>query len=107
MLPAVTPRTPATKPAKTLPKTGTLCPQWVRCGKPSCHCASGDLHGPYHYLLWRQGGRLHKRYMKAADVPAVQDRLRQQRESQRRQRRTRSRSASQAARTTSTSAARM
>ena len=41
-----------------LPKTGSLQPEWRRCGKPRCRCASGPLHGPYWYLRWREGGRL-------------------------------------------------
>ena len=27
----------------------------VRCGKPSCRCARGHLHGPYWYAYWRDG----------------------------------------------------
>ena len=46
---------------------GVVLPQWVRCGKPSCRCASGtDLHGPYYYRFWREGGRLRKRYVPRA-----------------------------------------
>ena len=26
---------------------GAVCQQWVKCGKPNCHCARGELHGPY------------------------------------------------------------
>jgi len=32
----------------------------------------GDLHGPYHYLFWREGGRLRKRYIRAADVLGIE-----------------------------------
>ncbi len=60
---------PKTTPAK-LP--GTVQPQWVRCGKRTCKCARGDLHGPYPYRMWRdQRGGQHKQYVKAADVEAV------------------------------------
>lgn len=61
----------ATETVDVLPKTPTMCRQWVRCGKPGCRCAEGYPHGPYHYLFWREGGRLRKRYVRAADVAAV------------------------------------
>ncbi len=59
-----------TKTVKTLPKMalGTVHSQVVRCGKPSCKCASGELHGPYFYHFQRINGSLVKRYVKAADV---------------------------------------
>lgn len=87
MLPPPTARTPATKQAKALPKTGALCPQWVKCGKSTCHCAVGNLHGPYWYLFWRQGGRLRKRYIKPAEVEAVRAACDAERQRRRRWRR--------------------
>src|SRR5262249_8580420 len=59
----------------TLPKTlaGVVCRQWVRCGKRNCRCASGRLHGPYHYRFWRQGGRLRKAYIRPADLDRVRE----------------------------------
>ena len=62
-----------TQPAKTLPKTlpGAVCAQYVRCGKASCRCTSGTVHGPYYYRFWREDGRLRKAYVKPADLPAV------------------------------------
>jgi hypothetical protein len=38
--------------------------QWHRCGKPTCRCARGELHGPYFYRFWREGGRLRKVYVR-------------------------------------------
>ncbi|MDP9356401.1 MAG: hypothetical protein M3R02_14170 [Chloroflexota bacterium] len=61
----------ATECVETLPKTPTLCIQWVRCGKPGCRCARGELHGPYHYLFWRENGRLRKRYVRSELVADV------------------------------------
>ena len=55
----------------TLPKKGAVCAQWKRCGSSSCCCARGQLHGPYHGLFWREGGRLRKKYVRHADVEAV------------------------------------
>jgi hypothetical protein len=63
-----------------LPKTGTLCAQMVRCGKPDCRCTRGQPHGPYHYLFWRQRGRLRKRYVRLADVERVRAELRERAE---------------------------
>lgn len=50
---------------------GTLARQWVRCGRPSCRCARGELHGPYWYHFTREGGRLRKRYVKPGDLADV------------------------------------
>jgi hypothetical protein len=61
------------KHAKPLPKSlpGTVCRQFVCCGRPRCACASGDLHGPYFYRFWREDGQLRKAYVKRADVAQV------------------------------------
>ncbi|MHB0937717.1 MAG: DUF6788 family protein [Armatimonadota bacterium] len=53
---------------------GTLRARYIRCGKPNCRCAV-DLearHGPYWYLVWRQGRRLRMRYIPPRAVNAVQ-----------------------------------
>ena len=31
--------------------------EYRRCGKASCHCAKGELHGPYYYAYYKQGGK--------------------------------------------------
>jgi hypothetical protein len=54
---------------KMLP--GTVCQQWVRCGRPNCRCARGELHGPYAYYFVRMNGRLRKRYVRPAEVDGV------------------------------------
>src|SRR5688572_13122605 len=36
---------------------GTVVSQGRRCGKESCRCASGELHGPYTYLNVPRPGR--------------------------------------------------
>lgn len=44
--------------------TGTLVPEYKRCGKPNCRCARGYLHGPYYYRRWRDaGGHQRKEYV--------------------------------------------
>ncbi len=51
---------------------GTLVSQGRRCGKESCRCATGDLHGPYTYLsVPRPGGRPRMLYVPADLVELV------------------------------------
>ncbi len=72
----------ATEIAKSLYKIPTLLTTWTRCGKPRCRCREGHLHGPYHALHWREGRVHRRRYVRAADLPAVRaiiDRRRQER----------------------------
>ena len=57
--------------AETFHKTPALVTYRVRCGKPNCRCNNGELHGLYWFLRWREGGKQRRRYVKAADVPAV------------------------------------
>ena len=59
--------------ADSLPKSipGAVIVQMVRCGKPSCKCARGELHGPYFYRFWRHGGRLQKTYVRKSEVAAI------------------------------------
>jgi hypothetical protein len=61
------------KTENMLPKMlpGTVCRQMIRCGKPNCKCARGQLHGAYYYHFVRVGGRLRKRYLKPDEVEAV------------------------------------
>lgn len=52
--------------------SGTVITEMKRCGRPNCRCSSGQLHGPYHYLYYRERGKLHKQYVKPGRLPAVQ-----------------------------------
>ena len=56
---------------KIEPLSGFLRPEYIRCGKPSCRCARGELHGPYLYRRWREDGRQRRQYVKAADEERV------------------------------------
>lgn len=58
--------------AETLHKTPALVSYRVRCGKSGCHCAAGERHGPYWFLHWREGPLQRRRYVRQADVPAVE-----------------------------------
>lgn len=56
----------------TEPLPGTVCEQFIRCGKLACHCRTGKRHGPYYYRIWRGVGRTtHKIYVKRSDVAQV------------------------------------
>jgi hypothetical protein len=59
-----------TKTENPLPKErpGAICAQMVRCGKASCKCVGGALHGPYYYHFFRVKGVLIKRYIKNENV---------------------------------------
>lgn len=66
----------------SLPKKmpGSVHAQYVRCGKPTCKCARGELHGAYFYHFVRVGGRLTKRYLKAHEVEQMRIACKAQRE---------------------------
>lgn len=64
-------RLSATKFAETFHKTPALVAYRVRCGKPGCHCATGERHGPYWFLRWRDGARQRRRYVSAEELDAV------------------------------------
>jgi hypothetical protein len=53
---------------------GALTAQGRRCGKSTCRCARGELHGPYAYLsVAGPGGRSRMVYV-PADLAAVVER---------------------------------
>ena len=45
--------------------------EYRKCGKSSCRCARGALHGPYLVAYYREGKRLKKRYLGKADAGGV------------------------------------
>jgi hypothetical protein len=66
------------KSADSLPKIlhlaergGSLQAQRVRCGKPNCRCARGQLHEGYYYLFLSTPVGVSKLYVKRKDVPIV------------------------------------
>ena len=63
------------KKGDSLPKTealpGSLQSERKACGKPTCRCARGRLHGPYFYRRWREGGRQRRGYVKPRDVAST------------------------------------
>ena len=59
---------------KVLPKIlpGAVCRQMVRCGRSNCHCTGGDKHIAY-YRFWREGGKLHKQYVRKSDLAETRE----------------------------------
>ncbi|MEA3198629.1 MAG: hypothetical protein QOE90_57 [Thermoplasmata archaeon] len=53
------------------PVTYTFRTEGIRCGKTNCRCRAGQLHGPYTYKYWREGGRLRKAYVGKARLPGA------------------------------------
>jgi hypothetical protein len=62
---------PAQKTSKIVRLRGTLEAQMVKCSKPNCKCAKGNLHGPYFVLRVRVGENRWSKYIKKRDVLAV------------------------------------
>ena len=64
-----------TKKRQMMPKIGrspgVLRAELRTCGKPNCRCARGQLHGPYLYRRWREGGRQRRTYLKPDQVVRV------------------------------------
>jgi hypothetical protein len=54
-------RRAALKGQQTINKTYRL--EGVRCGSKSCKCVQGELHGPYWYAYWTEGGRTRSQYV--------------------------------------------
>jgi hypothetical protein len=79
LAPDAEPLSDANRLAESLYKIPVLLTTWTRCGKPRCRCREGHLHGPYHVLHWRDGAIQRRRYVRAADVPAVRAILEQRR----------------------------
>jgi hypothetical protein len=52
--------------------SGSVVEQGRRCGKEGCRCTTGELHGPYTYVvLPRVGGATRTVYVPAAAAEAV------------------------------------
>lgn len=60
------------KNENSLPKMpGAVCTQMIRCGKPSCKCARGELHGPYFYRFVWEDGKQRKRYVRKEELQQI------------------------------------
>lgn len=48
--------------------TGTVVKEKVKCGDETCHCADGELHGPYKYRYYRgDDGNVKSEYLGKAE----------------------------------------
>lgn len=72
---------------KIEPLPGALDSRMVRCGKPNCRCAGGELHGPYYVRRWRSDGQRSSVYVRKRDVPAVKRAVETYRQERRQDRR--------------------
>jgi len=50
---------------------GSLVPVYRKCGKPTCHCATGEKHGPVWYLSRHEDGRTRMRFIAPAQLEIV------------------------------------
>lgn len=57
--------------SKIEPLEGYLEAQMVRCGKPNCKCAKGELHGPYYIRRWERQGKKCSKYVKKGELSSV------------------------------------
>jgi hypothetical protein len=65
---------PKTSAEDEVPQGAAVCAHYVRCGKQSCRCAKGGLHGPYYRYGWRENGRQRWRYVhKAGTAEALRE----------------------------------
>jgi hypothetical protein len=53
----------------------------VRCGKPNCKCAGGELHTAY-YHVWHTDGRRYQKYVRKSKVETVRRQCEQYRQLQ-------------------------
>ncbi|MEO7716787.1 MAG: DUF6788 family protein [Capsulimonas sp.] len=51
---------------------GEICMQYTRCGKATCRCREGNLHGPYYYRVWRDGDSVRKEYVRRERLMEIQ-----------------------------------
>jgi hypothetical protein len=51
---------------------GSILIRAVNCGKARCRkCARGELHKWYGYIQWRDGKKVHQRYLGVASGPTT------------------------------------
>jgi hypothetical protein len=62
----------AEKAPKIAPLLSYLCTQFIKCGRSNCHCLNRNGHGPYYYRVVTVRGKKRKRYVKQAELSAVQ-----------------------------------
>jgi len=61
---------------------GSLYETYRTCGKPSCRCARGEMHGPFMALSTREQGRRSVKHIRHGDEDWVKKRAVEYREYQ-------------------------
>lgn len=54
---------------------GTIVLKMIKCGKPLCKCAKGELHGPYPHLQTYVDGRIKTKYLNRKNYKEYRDQL--------------------------------
>jgi len=54
---------------------GSLTVRRLPCGEPTCRCHADPkrLHGPYHQVSWKEGGKTVSRFLPATIVPSYRE----------------------------------
>ena len=60
------------KVPKISPLLGYLRAHYVKCGRSNCHCRNDKGHGPYFYRIITVNGQKRKKYVRKAELSAVQ-----------------------------------
>ena len=47
---------------------GSLIEHYKKCGKPTCSCTTGKLHGPYWYLAYKKDGKSVLQYVASEEL---------------------------------------
>jgi hypothetical protein len=88
MLPPDRERVRKTKKSNLAPKIspkmlpGHIEVKRVRCGKPSCKCSTGELHGPYHYHRTWAGNGYQRSYIRPENLKETKNACRKYQQSQ-------------------------
>ena len=56
---------------KIAPLPGSVCVQYMRCGRSNCKCSQGKPHGPYYVRFWYENGQPRKKYVKKSEFQAI------------------------------------
>jgi len=52
---------------------GSIYTVYKKCGNKNCRCARGKLHGPFHYLSRKIGGKTKLTFVRRADEDIVEE----------------------------------
>lgn len=55
---------------------GNLVEKHLPCGKEGCKCKEGELHGPFYYLIYPEGGKQKTLYVRKDKVKEVNEGIR-------------------------------